>query len=135
MTMSKKSGIGKLFAGLAVGAGLGMLFSPKTGSENRKDLKNKMDELLVKLKDIDATEVKINVENKVNEIKADLKDLNKEKALKIAKTKSKDIQKKADELVAYAKEKGGPVLEDVANSVRDKAIDVTKDVLKKLQNK
>ncbi len=133
MKMSKKSGLGKLFAGIAVGAGIGMLFSPKTGSENRKALKSKIDELLNKLKEVDADEVKTNVENKINEIKADLKDLDKEKALKIAKTKSKDIQKKADELVEYVKEKGGPVLQDAADSVRAKAIDVTKEVLKKLE--
>ena len=40
--MSKKKGLGKLFAGLAVGAGLGMLFAPKKGSDTRKDLKDKM---------------------------------------------------------------------------------------------
>ena len=41
----------------------------------------------------------------------------------------------AAELVDYAVEKGTPVLESAAEAVRAKAIDVTKEVLKKLENK
>ncbi len=41
----------------------------------------------------------------------------------------------ANELVDYAVEKGTPVLESAANKVREKAIDVTKEVLKKLEKK
>ena len=37
-------------------------------------------------------------------------------------------------LCEMAKEKGTPVLESVANDVREKAIDVTKEVLKRLEN-
>ena len=67
-----KKGFGKLFAGLAVGAGLGILFAPKKGSETRMELKKKMDELLSKAKDIDAKEVKENIEAKIYEIKEEL---------------------------------------------------------------
>ena len=41
--MSKKSGVGKFIAGAVLGAGLGILFAPKKGSETRKDLKEKLD--------------------------------------------------------------------------------------------
>ena len=67
--MKKNTWIGKLFAGLAVGAGLGVLFAPKKGTETRADLKKKMDELLLKAKEIDADEVKENIETKIYEIK------------------------------------------------------------------
>ncbi|MBP3461224.1 MAG: YtxH domain-containing protein [Bacilli bacterium] len=133
MKMSKKKTLGTLLAGVAIGTGLGILFAPKKGSETRRELKEKMDELVNKAKQIDAKEVKENIENKIEEIKSELKDLDKEKVLKIAKKKAKDIQNKAEDLVNYAVEKGTPVLENAANAVREKAIDVTKEVLNKLE--
>ena len=42
MSKEKKNGLGKFLAGAAIGAGLGLLFAPKKGSELRKDLKNKL---------------------------------------------------------------------------------------------
>lgn len=131
----EKKGFGKLVAGLAIGAGLGVLFAPKKGSETRTELKHKMDELLAKVKDIDAKEVKENMEIKIEEIKAELKDLDKEKVLKIAKKQAKNIQDKAEDLVSYAVEKGTPVLEKTAEAVREKAIAVTKEILNKLEKK
>ena len=125
----KKSGLGKFIAGAAIGAGLGILFAPKKGSETRKELKEKMDELVNKAKDIDMEEVKETFERKVDEIKEELEDLDKEKALKIAA----DIKKKCQELVNLAVEKGTPVLEKAAEDMRLKAIDVTNEVLEKLE--
>lgn len=81
----KKKGFGKFLAGALVGAGLGVLFAPKKGSETRKELKLKMDELICKLKEVDVDEVRNEVECKITEIKNELADLDKEKVLKIAK--------------------------------------------------
>ena len=131
--MEKKSGFGKFLAGAAIGAGLGVLFAPKSGKETRKDLKEMFDELVRKAKDIDIDEVRENIENKVEEIKAELADLDKEKVLKIAKKKAQEIGQKSNDLVEYAKEKGTPVLESLASSARNKAIDVTKEVLNRLE--
>lgn len=137
MSKNKKSGLGKLLFGAAIGTGIGMLFAPKKGEELRKDLSKKIDEMLNKLSDVDVDvdEVKENIEAKIFEIKTSLEDLDKEKALKIAKKKAQDIKDMADELVDYAVEKGTPVLEKTALSVKEKAIAVTKDVLKKLEEK
>ena len=135
MSNSKRSGLGKFLAGLGIGAGLGILFAPKSGEETRKVLKKKMDEFVAALKDIDVNEVKDEFLNKVDEIKKELEELDKEKVAKIAQEKAESLKQKATELVELAKEKGTPVLEGVANDLRQKAIDVTKDVLKKLENK
>lgn len=131
--MSKKKGAGKFVLGALAGVGLGFLFAPKKGKDTRAELKEKIDELLSKMKDVDAAEVKKNVEAKIDEIKKELEDLDKEKAYAIAKKKAKQVQMKAEELVDYAIEKGTPVLEKAATSVKEKAIDVTKDILQKLE--
>lgn len=133
--MSKKKGFGKLLAGVAIGAGLGVLFAPKKGSETRKDLMNKFEELKLKAKDIDMDEVKETIDAKIELIKNELADLDKEKVVKTAKKKAKQIQDMAEELVDYAVEKGTPVLEKAASAVRAKAIDVTKEILNKLEEK
>lgn len=134
MSKEKKNGLGKFLAGAAIGAGLGLLFAPKKGSELRKDLKNKLDEIVGKVKEIDIEEVKNEFFQKVDEVKKGLEDLDKEKVLKIAKKKGEELKEKSEELLALAKEKGTPVLEKVANEVRDKAILVVKEVLEKLES-
>jgi len=131
--MSKKRGLGKLFAGIAIGAGLGVLFAPKKGSETRKDLLNKFEELKTKAKNIDLEEVRDAIDSKIEHIKSELESLDKEKVLKIAKQKAKQIQEMAEDLVDYAVEKGTPILEKAASAVRSKAIEVTKEVLNKLE--
>ena len=133
MSKNKKSGIGKFVLGAAVGAGLGLLFAPKKGSETRKDLKKKFDELVAKIKEIDVEEVKNEFFQKVDAIKLELEDLDKEKALKIAKEKGEDLKKKTEELLALAKEKGTPALEKAASELKDRTIDVLKEVINKLE--
>ena len=134
MSKEKKSGLGKFIAGAAIGAGLGILFAPRKGSETRAQLKAKMSELVAQIKNIDIDEVKEEFNKKVEEIKAGLADLDKEKVLEIAKEKALQLKDKAQELVDLAIDKGTPVLRDAAEEVRLKAIDVTKEVLKKLEN-
>ena len=92
-----------------------------------------MDELVCHIKNIDIDEVKEEFDSKVAEIKESLSDLDKEKALKIAKEKAEDLKFKVQELVDLAVDKGTPVLKDAAEEVRKKTIEVTKDVLKKLE--
>ena len=129
----KKSGLGKFVLGAAVGAAVGVLLAPKKGSETRKDLKNKLDDLVNKAKELNMEDVKFAIEMKVTEIKNELEDLDKEKVLKIAKKQASNLKDKADELVNYAIENGTPVLEKAADAIREKTIVVTKDILNKLE--
>jgi len=129
----KKSGFGKFLAGAALGAGLGVLFAPKAGSETRRELKKKFDELVNKVKETDFEEVREEIELKIAEIKDEIKELDKEKVIKIAKSKAKDIQKKASELVDLAKEKGTPILEDIANDAKEKTVILLKEIIDKLE--
>ena len=131
--MSKK-GFGKFLAGASLGAGLALLFAPKKGSETRQELKLKLDELWIKAKNVDTDEVKETFQKKVDEIKKELSDLDKEKEIDLAKKKSEDLKKQCEELLKLAKEKGTPVLEGVAKDIKEKAIVVTKEVLKKLED-
>ena len=52
-----------------------------------------------------------------------------------AKEKAIQLKNKAQDLVDLDIEKGTPVLRDAAEDVRLKTIEVTKDVLKKLEGK
>lgn len=134
MIMSRKSeGVVKFALGAMVGVGVGMLLAPKSGEELRKDLKKKINELVEKAKDIDIKEVSDDLKKRVNELKKEIEELDKEKVLAIAREKGEQLKKKANELFLLAKEKGTPVVEKAAADVRERAIQVTKEILKKLE--
>ena len=124
--MGKKSGFGKLLAGVGIGAALGLLFAPKSGKETREELKVKGTELVNKAKDIDLEEVKEKLIKEFEDLKAELADMDMEKA--------KEIQKKANELIELAKEKGTPVIEKAAKDVKKKLSEVLADLSEKLED-
>ena len=133
--MSKDGkGIGNFVVGAALGAGLGILFAPKKGSETRELLKKKMTELTNHIKNIDVEEVKDEFEKKVKEIRMELVDLDKEKVLEIAKEKCNDLKIKTQELVELAKDKGTPVLKETAKDLLETVVKVSKETIKKLDN-
>ncbi len=129
----EKSGFGKFLAGAAVGIGLGVLFAPKSGKETRKELKEKFDEMVKKVKEIDLQEVRESLLKKIDDIKKELADLDKEKVMSIAKEKAENIKKKLDELTKEAKEKATPVVQKAVDDLREKTIEVLKDTVKKLE--
>ncbi len=133
--MSKKSDLGKVAIGAAIGVGAGILFAPKSGKETRQELKEKMSELTEKVKQLDSKKVKETITKKVEELEKEIKELDKEKVLKVAKDKANKIKKKADDLVLFAKKKGESVLEKTAEEVRNKALETAKLVVEKLETK
>ena len=133
--MSRRGSFGSLLLGGAIGAGIALLFAPKKGEELRKDLLDKINELCNKLKDVDSDEVKATIEKKVEDIREGIKDLDAEKVKAAAIKKGEQLKAKAEDLVSYAKEKGEPVLIENSEAVLKKVIKVSKDALKKLEEK
>ncbi len=131
----KMNGVGKFALGVGLGVGLGVLFAPKPGKETRAELKERFKELLDHVKNIDLDEVREDFQRKIAKLEEEIADLDREKVFKIAKKKGEDIKRHAEDLVNLAVKKGTPVLEKAAEEVRQKAIDVTKNVLEKLENK
>ncbi|MDE5539811.1 MAG: YtxH domain-containing protein [Bacilli bacterium] len=133
--MSKeKRGLGKLLVGVGIGVGLGVLFAPKSGKETRKELKEKMDDLIQKAKNIDIKEVKANIEAKVKEIKNDLKNLDKETVAAAIKEQAKNIKQKAEDLVDYAVQKGSPIVAKAAQEVKESTIKTLESMTAKLKD-
>lgn len=131
--MSKR-GLGKFVVGAGIGAALGLLFAPKKGEETRAQLKQMFEDLMNKVKSIDAEDVKVTVEEKIEELKEGLDSLNKEKVLAEAKKQAKKLQDQAEELVEYAIDKGTPVIEKSANAIKNKVTEVSQEVIDKLSN-
>lgn len=132
--MSKK-GLGKLVLGAGLGASIALLFAPKKGSELRGDIKKKFDEFMKNVDDMTVSEIKDEFTTKVDEIKKGLDELDKETVLKAAKKKGNELKDKANELVGLAKEKGTPVLEGIADDLKEKTISVAQGVIDKLEEK
>ncbi|MNE74056.1 YtxH-like protein [compost metagenome] len=131
--MGRIFGIKKFITGLAIGAGLGVLFAPQEGSETRRQLREQMNKLLAKLKHIDMEEVQDNIEFRIAELKLELEMLDKETAVKIAKDKASKIKEKAEDLLSYTIQNGAFILKENVNAIHEKAIAVTKEVLAKLE--
>lgn len=131
--MSK--GKGKFIIGAALGVLAGLLFAPAKGSETRKMLKGKIDELVSKVNEIDLEEVKASFDEKIEEIRVALEDLDQEKVAKIAKKKAAELKKKLDELVNMAQEKGTPILQNAAKEVLENVVKASEETIKKLEAK
>ncbi len=130
-----KNGVGTFVTGVAVGAALGILFAPKKGSETREDLRELFEEIIGKIRDIDLQDVRDAVSAKIADIKRSLSELDKEKVLEIAKEKGMLLKEKCEDLIVYAKEKGIPAVEKTAKELKEKTVEITKDVVKKLEER
>lgn len=131
----KKKTLGSLLLGASIGAGLGLLFAPRKGSETRKMVSEKLNELCMKVREIDPAEVRDDIEKRISSIKKELKELDKEKALDVVKKKSALLKGKIDDLLVYAKDKATPVVVSAVEELRKSAIKATKEITKKLEEK
>ena len=127
MKEKKKSGLGKVVAGAAIGVGLGVLFAPKSGKETRNDIKEKV-------KTLTSKEYQDEFKRKLKELESEIKSLDKEKVLNIAKKKSAELKEKAEELIEMAKAKSDAALEKTANNLKQKAIKTAEMVIAKLED-
>ena len=129
----RRNGFGGFLFGALVGVGIGVLFAPKSGKETRKELKEKFDDLVKKVKEMDKEEVKEAFLKKIEEIKQGFADLDKEKVAEIAKEKAVALKNKIVELSKAAKEKATPAVETAVENVRVKAVEVLKNTTEKLE--
>lgn len=129
----KNNGLGKFAVGAIIGAGVALLFAPKSGKELRKDLKIKMDDVLEDIKDLEMEDVKEAITKKIEEIEEDIKDFDKEKVLDIAKDKAKKIEKKANELIKEAEKAAKPALVELTNDVKKKTVKTLKIAIDHLE--
>lgn len=130
----RKSGLGTLLLGIGIGLGIGYLTSPKSGAENREDLKNACKDGIDKIKNIDLNAEKDKLIESFNNLKEELKDMDSEKALAFAKKKGKEIQNKANELIDAAKEKSQPVVEKAAKTVKTNLKDLLLNMADKIED-
>lgn len=129
---NKKGGFGKFLGGIALGAGLGILFAPDKGENTRKVLSKKIDELLKKVNDIDLDEVKDELLFRAESLQAELATLDTDKAKELVLEQAENIKEKAEELYKYAIEKGTPIVEKAADDVRKQALKIVREAEKKL---
>lgn len=131
--MAKNSGAKKFVLGAVLGAGIALLFAPKSGKELRKDLKVKTDEVLEDIKDLEMDDVKSAIANKIKEIEDDIKNFDKEKAVDAAKKKAKAIEKKTGQLVDSAKKSARPKLVELTKEVKEKTNKTLDAAIKSLE--
>lgn len=130
----KKKTVAAATIGLAVGTGLGMMYAPKKGSILRQELKEKLNELKNKIQKIDIEETKEELSKILDKISKELEDLDKEKVKKIATKKADSIQKEIEEIIEVAVEKGDKLIEKAATELKEKTINITKEILNKLED-
>lgn len=131
--MGKHGSFKDLLLGVGVGVVIGALFTPRTGEENRKLLKEKANETVDKVKKIDFEALKTKLYDEYYNLKDELENMDSETAQRIAKEKVSELQAKADKVIAAAIEENKPKVEKSLVELKKKLAVVLKEVSKKLE--
>ena len=118
--MSKHSSLSKFVVGAGIGFGVGLLVAAKSGKETRKDIKNKFEELEDKLRNLSYDDLKDGAIEKLDELKVKINELDQEKASELIKDKVLDIKDKLTELSRYIKRKSSPVVKNIIAEINNK---------------
>lgn len=107
---------------LGLGAVAGVLLAPKKGSESYKELKEKVNDLYLQVKELNMDEIK----NKVEEIKIDTSKLNAVRSKEIVSEKAAVIKAKLGNLITDLQENKNirPNLEKTIDKTQEKINDV-----------
>ena len=131
--MGKRGSFKDLLLGVGVGVVIGALFTPRTGEENRKLLKEKAGETVDKVKKIDFEALKTKLYDEYYSLKDELENMDAETAQKLAQEKVSELQAKADKVIAAAIEENKPKVEKSLVELKKKLAVVLKEISKKLE--
>ncbi len=131
--MGKRGSFKDLLLGVGVGVVIGALFTPRTGEENRKLLKEKANETVDKVKKIDFEALKTKLYDEYYNLKDELENMDAETAKRVAAEKVSELQAKADKVIAAAIEENKPKIEKSLTELKKKLAVVLKEVSKKLE--
>lgn len=129
-----KGNFGKFVLGLGIGACIGALFTPRTGEENRKLLKEKANDAYGKAKEIDFEALKTKLYDEYYGLKDKLENMDSEQAKEFAYEKAKELEAKADKVIAKAIEENKPKVEKALIELKKKLAATLKDLSKRLED-
>lgn len=118
--------------GAVIGGTLGILFAPKKGSETREQIKLSFINLKDKLMNVDEESIKKHIEKKLDNIDIELAKLEMIDSYKKAKKQAKKVVKQINKLIDYTKKKGMSEFEDLILDLKDKASEISEEILTNL---